>query len=166
LPQLEIIFDDKRWKKILKLQARLEKATAVTLAQLPKRLRFAVSVNLLLTNDKTVQKLNRDFRGLDKPTNVLSFPQFELSELTKKGKGRLPREVGDIIIGYQYIVVESKKNHKMLINHATHLFIHGLLHLFGYDHISDKDANRMERLEKKIMAKLQLPDPYQKGNTG
>jgi probable rRNA maturation factor len=161
LPQLDILFGDDRWRKIPKLRTRLQKATEVTLSQLPKNLIFPVAITLLLTKDKVVQGLNRDYRGKDKPTNVLSFPQFTHRELTKIGKGNATTELGDIVIAYQYMVAEAKNDHKILINHFIHLFIHGLLHLFGYDHISDKDANRMERLEKQIMAQLQLPDPYQ-----
>jgi probable rRNA maturation factor len=68
--------------------------------------------------------------------------------------------MGDIAIAYRYIVGEAKRDNKILINHLTHLFIHGLLHLFGYDHGLDPEAARMERLETKIMAALGLPDPY------
>ena len=68
--------------------------------------------------------------------------------------------MGDIVLGYQYIVAEAKKDNKILINHLSHLLIHGILHLFGYDHISGPEAVSMERLETKIMAGLGLPDPY------
>jgi len=152
--------EDSRWSRIPKLRARLEKAAAVTLTHLPKTLRFPWTATVMLTNDVAVRKLNRDFRGIDRPTNVLSFPQFDPSELTKKGKKLKSVPLGDIVIAYQYIVVEAKKDHKILINHVTHLLIHGLLHLFGYDHMAEGEALRMERLEQKIMAKLGLPDPY------
>ena len=68
--------------------------------------------------------------------------------------------MGDIVLGYQYIVVETEKKHKILINHVTHLMIHGILHLFGYDHRLSADAVRMEQLEQKVMGGLGLPDPY------
>lgn len=158
---LDLQIQDSRWRNIPRLCAKMEKAATITLAHLPKRLTFPVTVNVLLTNDKAVRKLNADFRGMDKPTNVLSFPQFEPSQLPKKGKDKGVKDLGDIVLGYQYVVAEVKKDHKILINHIIHLLIHGLLHLFGYDHLSDKEAEPMERLEKKIMAKLMLPDPYQ-----
>jgi probable rRNA maturation factor len=156
-----IEIEDKHWSLIPRLQSRLEQAAKVTLASLPKKLRFPATLTLLLTSDAAVRKLNRDFRGNDKPTNVLSFPQFEPAELTKMGKARQPVYVGDIAIAYQYMVDESNKDHKILINHTIHLLIHGILHLFGYDHVTSAKAITMERLEKKIMAELGLPDPYQ-----
>ena len=120
-----------------------------------------MNVTLLLTNDGAIRRLNRDFRGIDRPTNVLSFPQWTPRQLSKIGKKGEIVPLGDIVIAYQYVVAEAKKDHKILINHVTHLLIHGLLHLFGYDHTSDTEAGKMERLEKRgswlISAFL---DPY------
>jgi probable rRNA maturation factor len=159
---LDIVIKDARWRRIPNLQPRLEKAAKATLAYLPKRLQFPCMVNVLLTNDAGIRRLNRNFRGIDKPTNVLSFPQFYPSELPKKGKKRDKIEIGDIVLGYQYVVVEAKKDNKLLINHALHLLIHGILHLFGYDHRLTLDAIRMERLETRILKGFGLPDPYRK----
>lgn len=148
------------WSRPKGLNRKLAKAANVTLEHLPKKLQFPVAFTLLLTTDATVRRLNRDFRGMDKATNVLSFPQYEPADLGKDKGLKSLVQLGDIAIAYQYIVDEAKKDHKMLINHVTHLFIHGLLHLFGYDHGHDLEAVRMERLERKIMAALDLPDPY------
>jgi probable rRNA maturation factor len=148
------------WSRIKGLEARLEKAAKITQRHLPKQFRFPATVNLLLTTNAELRRLNRDFRGIDKPTNVLSFPQHESVFLGQFRTKKSPVELGDIAIAYQYIVGEAKKAHKILINHVTHLFIHGFLHLFGYDHIMELEAGRMERLETKIMAALDLPDPY------
>ena len=160
LENLDLDIDDKRWRQIPKLREELERVTKITLASLPKNITFPTSFTLLLTNDARLRRLNRDFRGQDKPTNVLSFPQFEASELTKNGKGKGPIALGDIALAYQYVVGEAQKDNKILINHVSHLLIHGLLHLFGYDHMSEAEALSMERLEKRVMAKLGLPDPY------
>ncbi|MGE3622838.1 MAG: rRNA maturation RNase YbeY [Bdellovibrionales bacterium] len=157
---LDILFADKRWKKIPRLAARLQEAADATFAHLPKTLRMPCEVTVLLTDDAAIRKLNRDFRGKDLPTNVLSFPQFKLRQLTKKGKAGPPVFMGDLALGYQYMVHECKIEHKILINHALHLLIHGILHLFGYDHGTGAGAVRMEGLETKIMAKLGLPAPY------
>lgn len=148
------------WNRVEGLRPRLALAAKVTQEHLPKKLRFPISATLLLTTDAHIRRLNRDFRGMDKATNVLSFPQNEPADLHRFKASKQAIEMGDIAIAYQYIVVEAKKNHKILINHITHLFIHGLLHLFGYDHILDPEAGQMERLETKIMAALDLPDPY------
>ena len=107
-----------------------------------------------------MRELNRDFRGVGKPTNVLSFPQLDPRKFPKNDGKKQAVHIGDIAMGYQYIVGEAKKDNKVLINHVTHLLIHGILHLFGYDHGSETEAARMEGLEKRIMAKLNLPDPY------
>jgi probable rRNA maturation factor len=167
------------WKRIPRLRSHLQKAAEATWAHLPARFQLPCEVGVLLTGDAGMRRLNRDFRGIDKPTNVLSFPEFGGKELSKlasyppraptrgghdaasKIDCTYPIFIGDIALGYQYIVVEAKKDHKILKNHLSHLMIHGILHLFGYDHIHDKDASRMERLEKKIMVSLGLPDPYQ-----
>jgi probable rRNA maturation factor len=158
--ELDLQIEDARWLKIKGLDRRLKMVAAVTLASLPAALRFPAQLTLLLTSDAAMKRLNRDFRGKPKPTNVLSFPQFEPAELTKIGKTGAAAYVGDIALGYQYVVGEANKTHKILINHVTHLLIHGILHLFGYDHLTEADAVRMERLEKKILAGLNLPDPY------
>src|ERR1700733_473299 len=147
---LDIQIQAAGWHRILRLRAQLEKAAKKTLMQLPEKFPFPCTITLLLTNDSTIRQLNRDFRGIDKPTNVLSFPQFDPRKLPKKGKEKAPILIGDIAIAYQYVVGETKKNHKILINHLTHLLIHGILHLFGYDHEADTKAVRMERLEGKI----------------
>ena len=152
--------DDPRWRHIPHICAKLEKAAVLTLSHLPKAMRFPSKITLMLSKDAVLRKLNHDFRGIDKPTNVLSFPQFSPAELTKLGKEKAEIHVGDIAIAYQYVVAEAKKDNKILLNHTLHLMIHGILHLFGYDHISGNEAGRMERLEKKIMAELGLPDPY------
>jgi probable rRNA maturation factor len=163
----ELCIEHKAWSA-LRLKSALQKAATVTAAHLPAKFQIPAEVTVLLTNDAHVRQLNHDFRGIDKPTNVLSFPQFtsrQLIQIAKKGKGRKaaypsPVLLGDIAIGYQYIVAESKKEHKILKNHVTHLFIHGLLHLFGYDHLHDAQAEKMEKLERVVMAALGLPDPY------
>lgn len=157
---IDIIIEDQNWRRLRGLHSRLKKAEGVLYQNLPVQHRLLFTVTVLLTNNKTVRGLNRDFRGMDKSTNVLSFPQFTPRELPKKGKVRQSVYMGDIVLAYQYVVGEAKKDHKVLINHVTHLFLHGLLHLFGYDHISATAAARMEKLEKRIMAELGLPDPY------
>lgn len=164
---LEIQLVGAGWKKEKGLEKRLQAAVNLTLASLPAALlpiARQAQVTLLLTNDKAVQTLNHDYRGKDKPTNVLSFPQFEKDDLVKLSRSKTPIlggvHVGDIAVAYQYVVKEAKAEHKVLADHVTHLLIHGLLHLFGYDHDTVARAAKMEKLEKEIMATLGLPDPY------
>ena len=148
------------WRRIPRLRARLQQAAQVTAAHLPKKYAFPFSATVLLAGDAKIRQLNHDFRGIDKPTNVLSFPQFSPSELPKLGKQKMAVELGDIALAYQYTTKESKQNNKLIINHVTHLVVHGLLHLFSYDHCHDQEAAVMEKLEIKIMKALGLPDPY------
>jgi probable rRNA maturation factor len=106
-------------------------------------------VNILLTTDAAVRRLNRDFRGKDKPTNVLSFPQA-------KGSPHL----GDIALAFETVKREAREQDKTLEAHTAHLVVHGVLHLQGYDHMNAKAAKRMEKLECDILGRLGYPDPY------
>jgi probable rRNA maturation factor len=157
---LDMSIDHSGWRHVPRLRAQLEAAARVSFDHLPERFHFPAMVTVFLTGDATMRRLNQDFRGVGRATNVLSFPQFEPRKLPKKGRKGEAVHLGDIAMAYQYIVGEAKKDHKILINHIIHLLIHGILHLFGYDHSSDGGAARMERLEKRIMASLDLPDPY------
>ena len=105
---------------------------------------------ILFTGDQVMQALNRDWRGKDKPTDVLSFPADEMAA------GFL----GDLALGYGVCAKDAESLGRDFSAHITHLLIHGLLHLIGHDHESDEDADRMEALESKALARLGLPDPY------
>src|SRR5664280_1417030 len=108
-------------------------------------------VSVVLTDDASIQKLNRDWRGIDKPTNVLSFPA------AKPGG---PTFHGDIVIAYETLARECADEHTVFLHHLAHLTVHGFLHLIGYDHQNDSDADKMEGIESKIMLVMKLPDPY------
>ncbi|WP_264603679.1 rRNA maturation RNase YbeY [Rhodobium gokarnense] len=111
-------------------------------------------VSLLFCNDATIRDLNNRFRGKDKATNVLSFPGDEPSE------GPMGPLIGDIALAFETICRESSELGIPFDDHLTHLIVHGLLHLFGYDHIFDEDAAVMEPLETRILATLGIADPY------
>ncbi|TIX40762.1 MAG: rRNA maturation RNase YbeY, partial [Mesorhizobium sp.] len=99
--------------------------------------------------------LNVGWRGKDKPTNVLSFPAFPFAR-----GGPLPPMLGDIVLAAETVVREAALEHKPLENHISHLVIHGLLHLLGYDHETDAEAELMEATERAALARLAIPDPY------
>lgn len=152
------------WTKVKGLTRRLEEAATLTLTALPAPLLPAARVaemTLLLTTDKAVQTLNHDYRGKNKPTNVLSFPHYARRDLIRLGKKGEELYVGDIAVAYAYTAKEAKAEGKLLLDHVTHLMIHGLLHLFGFDHDTAAKASKMEKLEKELMATLGLPDPYE-----
>ena len=110
-------------------------------------------VSLLLTNDLAVQALNARFRGQDKTTNVLSFPAPTNPE----------RFLGDVALAFGTCDREAREQGKPLSHHLQHLVAHGVLHLLGYDHMSDDEAEEMEGLERVVLAGLGAPDPYQAG---
>jgi phosphate starvation-inducible protein PhoH and related proteins len=146
--EVEAHMDDPRWIGALGHDVQAFGAHVVSAVDAffePKGESFAV----LFTTDAAVQELNLQWRGKDKPTNVLSFPAPETA-------GTL----GDIALAYETCAREAAEQGKSLKDHATHLLVHGLLHLLGYDHEADDDAAEMEGLEKDILAKLGLDDPY------
>jgi probable rRNA maturation factor len=115
---------------------------------------------IVLTDDSAIQALNRDWRGLDKPTNVLSFPAPKRRAGSRQGGNSLSASLGDVIIAFQTVAREAAGEGKPFKHHLTHLAVHGFLHLLGYDHETDREARTMERLEVKILAGLRVPDPY------
>ena len=126
-----------------------------------------VEMSLVLADDALVQTLNRDYRDKDKPTNVLSFALLDdLDDTDEDADDVLAREdgmpilIGDVILAFETVQREALEQGKSFEDHLTHLVIHGVLHLLGYDHQSDPDADRMERLETSILARMGIADPY------
>ncbi|WP_024515131.1 rRNA maturation RNase YbeY [Bradyrhizobium sp. Tv2a-2] len=115
-------------------------------------------VAVMLTDDAAIRTLNRDFRGIDKPTNVLSFPAPETHGADDEDVA--PHALGDIAIAYETLRREAEEEAKPFLNHLSHLAVHGFLHLIGYDHETDDEADEMEALETAILAQLGIPDPY------
>ena len=135
---------------------------ATTLAKLsPELANPRLSASLLFTSDAEVQALNREWRGKDKPTNVLSFPMLTRAELLALAPDGPPVLLGDIALAFQTCAREAADKAVALEAHAAHLVIHGLLHLAGHDHeLSPEGATEMEALEIKALALLGLADPY------
>jgi probable rRNA maturation factor len=113
---------------------------------------------VMLTDDAGIRTLNNNWRGIDKPTNVLSFPA--LPPTGPGGPDDAPRMLGDIAIAYQTTRKEADDEQKPFDHHLSHLAVHGFLHLIGYDHENDGDAEAMETFEQEILAQLGIPDPY------
>jgi probable rRNA maturation factor len=113
---------------------------------------------VMLTDDSGIRTLNSNWRGVDKPTNVLSFPALQPDGGRREDDA--PRMLGDIAIAYQTMRGEADDEQKPFDHHLCHLAVHGFLHLIGYDHETDDDAEAMEILEREILAQLGIPDPY------
>jgi len=144
---IDVEIDDDGWTRAMPdVQSLVERAAETALAGAGQ----AGEVAVLLTDDAAVRDLNARFRGQDKPTNVLSFPAPENPE------GLL----GDLALALGVMVREAAEQGKPLAHHLQHLVIHGVLHLIGYDHETDGDAERMESLERQLLAGLGVPDPY------
>jgi probable rRNA maturation factor len=148
MTQVTILTHDPRWKGQL---PGLRKAAMAAL----KAEKSNNYVTIVLTDDNEVRALNKNYRGKDKPTNVLSFTDGSPN-------GRL-MQLGDIVLAYETIAKEADLQGKSLSHHAQHLVVHGVLHLLGYDHESPRDAQAMEAREIRILSGLSIANPYLAG---
>jgi probable rRNA maturation factor len=146
---IDVIVESALWDALPQAEQTIRDAVAQALAALNGRTDAALAV--LLTDDAAVRRLNATWRGLDKPTNVLSFPAAEAPDSP---------HLGDIAIAFETTAREARDEGKPLAHHVIHLAVHGFLHLVGYDHQSDAEAETMEQLERDILARLNVPDPY------
>ena len=126
------------------------------------------SVSLWLCDDAQMRQLNQQHRQIDKPTNVLSFPAYDMAgDMTgQQIDGDAPALLGDIVIAAETVMREADDMQMPVADHLIHLFVHGMLHLFGHDHIDDELAETMETLEVKFLANIGVPNPYQDTQTG
>jgi probable rRNA maturation factor len=147
---VDLVSDAGDWSGLNDVEA-LVAAAANAVAAWPGLVDGAVDVSIALSSDAQVGALNGQFRGKPKPTNVLSFPA---------GVGAPPEFLGDIILAAETVAREALEQDTPLKHHVQHLVIHGLLHLLGYDHETDADAERMEALEIGILATLGIANPY------
>ncbi|WP_299968152.1 rRNA maturation RNase YbeY [uncultured Roseobacter sp.] len=164
-PLLEIAIDAPQWET-LPLEDLCVRAAAATLDWLGLN-GAPASISVLACDDTRIAALNGDFRDKPTPTNVLSWPAEDLAPEAPGGRplppGPDPEGVlalGDIAIAYETCAREAAEMGKPLADHVTHLVVHGILHLLGYDHIDDADAAVMEQLEIEILGKMGLNDPY------
>jgi probable rRNA maturation factor len=147
---IDVSIRSARWQKQPQAAAIVRRAivTAARAASTP-----LAELAIVLTHDSAMRVLNRTWRGKDAPTNVLSFP-------SERSRDNGPEHLGDIVIAFETVVREAKAEGKPFRHHLAHLAVHGYLHLLGHDHESDRDARKMERLERNILARLAIPDPY------
>jgi probable rRNA maturation factor len=146
--RITLVVEDPNWRRSRGLPKKLMAAAEAGLkaSGLPRAARFTI----LLADDARLRDLNHSFRGKDKPTNVLSFPAAANDD----------GHAGDIAMAYGVARAEAKAAGKSLADHASHLVVHGVLHLAGFDHDKRRDAERMEGLEVKILSRLGISDPY------
>ncbi|WP_455477160.1 rRNA maturation RNase YbeY [Bartonella sp. B41] len=151
---IDITIESLGWNSKKTLHDITEKVLTTTMRHLS--LENVVSeISLLFTDDKRMAQINSQWRNKNKPTNVLSFPACSIKS------GQRPGPIlGDIIIARETVFLEAKKEGKTFQDHLTHMIVHGVLHLLGYNHEIDDEAYQMENLEKEILKKLSIKDPY------
>ena len=152
---------DQPWPAATDWADLAEAALEATAAEAPELANARLCSSLLFTSDAEVQVLNREWRAKDKPTNVLSFPMLERAALLGLAPDGPPELLGDIALAFETCAREAADKAIAVERHAAHLIVHGLLHLAGHDHeLSADDAEAMEALETKVLARMGLPDPY------
>ena len=152
--KIDVLVDSEQWKNAATAKAVIRRALRQAATTLSTK---TAELAIVLTDDAAMRRLNRNWRGGDAPTNVLSFatktPGDELDE-------QPGRHLGDIVLAYETIKREAHGEGKSFYHHLAHLVVHGFLHLLGYDHGSDAQARRMETIERAILRDLAVPDPY------
>jgi probable rRNA maturation factor len=151
-PFVDVIVQSPRWRAQPRAAAlvRTAIAAAANAVSTPQ-----AELAILLTDDSAIRVLNRQWRKLDAPTNVLSFPAKAARAIHD-----LPQHLGDIVIAYETTAREAAAERQPFGHHLVHLAVHGYLHLLGYDHATDREAKKMEQLEVTILAQLDVPNPY------
>lgn len=156
----DITIESASWtERLPDVEMRVERAAQAAWAAAGGDAGTDASLAILLADDATLADLNRRFRGIDKPTNVLSF-EADRQVVTAEGE---PCHLGDIAIAYETVAREAVAQDKTLDQHLAHMVVHGVLHLLGYDHQVTADQNRMEDIERAILSGLGVPDPYDEG---
>jgi probable rRNA maturation factor len=157
LPVTEVLVVADCWQTEPEAEAVIHRAIEVA-AEIADADVGEAELAVMLTDDNGIRTLNSNWRGVDKATNVLSFPA--LQPTGPGGPDDAPRMLGDIAIAYETTRKEADGEQKPFDHHLSHLAVHGFLHLIGYDHEKDDDAEAMESLEREILAQLGIPDPY------
>lgn len=153
---VEIGIEHAQWQEVDGLEGHVRSALAAVAetVNVPDRAELSV----VFVDDATIAGLNRDHRGKDGPTNVLSFPVPAAP--VSAGEGGRPVLLGDVVLACETVLREAREQDKLVADHVRHLVVHGALHVLGYDHETAEEAEDMEQLEISILAGLGVPDPY------
>ena len=151
--EIDVLVADARWSALDDPEILARRAVEAAFA-VAEEAPSEAEISILLTEDAAIRDLNRDWRGKDQPTNVLSFPAS--APMSASG----PRHFGDIVLAYDTILREADEEGKALRDHVLHLIVHGTLHLLGHDHEETAEAEVMEALEVQALARLYIGNPY------
>jgi probable rRNA maturation factor len=147
--KIDVLVDSALWKEPAKARSIVRRAVA---AAASAQSTTPTELAIVLTDDSAIRQLNRLWRGIDSATNVLSFPTKQAPDA--------PPHLGDVVLAYETIAREARAERKPFPHHLAHLAVHGFLHLIGYDHEADADAEAMEQAEREILRRLHIPDPH------
>jgi len=153
--ELAILVEAGKWPDENALAAVAGRVLAATIDVLALDVEEQTELSLVFTDDAHIRQLNAAWRGKDKPTNVLSFPIADAEPGLP-----LPPMLGDIVLAFETVQREALAEEKPFEHHLAHLILHGFLHLLGYDHEEEGEAERMEESERRVLAVLAIPDPY------
>ncbi|MDR4308205.1 rRNA maturation RNase YbeY [Chelatococcus sambhunathii] len=151
---LETVRDSELWTILSDAEATVAAAVAAAFAEAGLVALPEAELAVTLADDARVRALNAEWREKDKPTNVLTFPAVEPDETADAPM------LGDVILAFETVEREAREEGRTLSDHVSHLVVHGVLHLFGYDHLEDDEAEEMEAIETRALARLGVADPY------
>ena len=163
--KIDVLVDSEHWKNAAAakgvVRRTLKQAAATALST------KTAELAIVLTDDAAMRRLNRNWRGIDAPTNVLSFATRNPGDQPNEQSGGqfVGNHLGDIVLAYETVKREARRDGKSFDHHLAHLVVHGFLHLLGYDHANDVQARRMETTERSILRDLAVPDPYRATRT-
>jgi probable rRNA maturation factor len=153
-PVVEVVTESPLWSALPGAKDVARRAVEAALAETRRPYKRGAELAVILADDKRLKELNEIWRGKDQPTNVLSFPAAEGGEIATS------ELLGDVVLAFETIAEEAKSGGKTLDDHFAHLVVHGTLHLFGFDHMEDDEAARMENAERAALKRLGIADPY------
>ena len=165
--KINLSIEDERWTAaIADVAAVVENVKDAVINRVSREVDFLLpdrqfSLNLCLSNDEEVHRLNKEFRKMDKPTNVLSFASVDDEAFDEMLASGAEVELGDVIVAFETMEREAKETDVSFCEHFCHLWAHGMLHILGYDHIEPEDRAEMEQREIDILEKLKIANPYQ-----
>jgi probable rRNA maturation factor len=158
---VDIVVESPLWAGAPEAEQVLRRALGAAAAILSTR---TAELAIVLTDDSAIRVLNREWRNIDRPTNVLSFPVQQPQAAAEPAETAPPILLGDIVIAFETTMNEARSESKQFEHHLAHLAVHGFLHLLGQEHDNDRDAETMEGLERAILARLGIADPYAAGD--
>ncbi len=154
------------WDRLIRPEAVAQRAVRAAIAGAGHaaaldRPGLDLEVSVLFADDAELQRLNRDYRGQDRPTNILAFPMLGPADAARLlGEGEGCHLLGDLALAFETVAAEAAAQGRLFAHHLTHLLVHGTLHLLGHVHEAAAEAEAMERLEARILSALGIPDPY------